>query len=104
ALWSLRKIMTGASEQLALNMPSGARLIAAFRLSWLRDNPCHLRLPSLLPMITCLATVTSDTADCTPARLLMRHSSWSMASMVSYAEHISGGVLTITTSTSELVE
>ena len=55
-------------------------------------------------MITCLATVTRDTADCTPDRLAMRHSSWSMASMVSYAEHISGGVLTITTSTSELVE
>src|SRR5690554_430285 len=45
-----------------------------------------------------------DTADCTPDRLAMRHSSWSMASMVSYAEHISGGVLTITTSTYELVE
>ncbi len=67
--------MTGASEQAELNMPDGARLMALFRLSWLRDRVCHFRLPSLLPMITCLATVTSDTADCTPSRLFMRHSS-----------------------------
>ena len=83
ALWSSRKIITGASEQAALNMPDGARLMALFRTSWLRDRPCHFRLPSLEPMITCLATVTSDTADCTPSRLLIFHCSWSMASMVS---------------------
>src|SRR5690606_36304689 len=62
ALWSLRNTSTGASEQSELYMPS-ARAIELFSTSWLRDSASHFRLPSFMPLIICLETVTSDTAD-----------------------------------------
>lgn len=72
--------------------------------SWLRDSVSHLRLPSFMPLMTCLDTLTSDTADCTPGVLSIFHISSSMADRVWWAEQPSAPVLTMTTSTSELVE
>src|SRR5690606_18454021 len=103
ALWSSRKISTGASEQALLYRPS-ARAMELLRICWLRDSASHLRLPSFRPLMTCLDTLTSDTADCTPGVLSIFHISSSMADRVWWLEQPSTPVLTITTSTSELVE
>src|SRR5690606_35169782 len=101
--WSLRNTSTGASEQSELYMPS-ARAMELFSTSWLRDSASHFRLPSFMPLIICLDTVTSDTADCTPGVFSIFHISWSIGSIAMCVEQPSASVLTITTSTSELVE
>ncbi|MNN88846.1 hypothetical protein D3C81_2065810 [compost metagenome] len=75
-----------------------------FSTSWLRDRVSHFRLPSFIPLITCLETVTMEMADCTPGVFSIFHISSSTGAMASWVEQPSGPVLTMTTSTSELVE
>ncbi len=75
-----------------------------FSTSWLRDRVSHFRLPSFIPLITCLDTVTIEIADCTPSVFSSFQASSSMAARAWWVEQPSGVVLTITTSTSELVE
>ncbi|MNJ72519.1 hypothetical protein D3C77_691770 [compost metagenome] len=50
ALWSLRKIITGATEQSELYNPS-AREMELFSTCWLRDRVSHFRLPSFMPLM-----------------------------------------------------
>ncbi|MCY1505731.1 hypothetical protein D9M68_399530 [compost metagenome] len=80
ALWSLRNTSTGASEQSVLNMPS-ARAMELFSTSLLRDSASHFRLPSFMPLIICLETVTREMADCTPSVLFIFHIRRSMGSI-----------------------
>ncbi len=103
ALWSLRNTSTGASEQSPLYRPS-ARAMELFRTSGLRERVSHLRLPSFMPLITCLDTLTREMADCTPGVFSMVHISSSIGARVECTEHCSAAVLTMITSTSELVE
>ncbi|CAH0290350.1 hypothetical protein SRABI112_04182 [Pseudomonas mediterranea] len=82
ALWSLRNTSTGAREQLLLYRPS-ARAMELFSTSGLRDRVSHLRLPSFMPLIICLDTVTREIADCTPSVFCIFHISSSMGAMAS---------------------
>ncbi len=73
-------------------------------MSGLRDRVSHFRLPSFMPLITCLDTVTREIADCTPGVFSMVHINSSIGAIVEWIEQLSAGVLTMITSTSELVE
>ena len=73
-------------------------------MSGLRDSVSHFRLPSFMPLMTCFDTVTREMVDCTPGVLSMVHINSSIGAMVEWIEHCSAGVLTMITSTSELVE
>ncbi|MDT4865856.1 hypothetical protein FQZ97_1006840 [compost metagenome] len=102
-MWSLRNTSTGASEQSVLNRLR-APPAAWLSTSWLRDRVSHLGLPSFMPLMACLTTVAREMVDCTPSVFSRRHISSSMVASAPWVAQASRGVLTITTSTSELVE
>src|SRR5699024_5453708 len=80
ALWSSKNTNKGASEQSELYRES-ALAMELLRMCWLRDKVSHFRLPSFMPLITCLDTVTMEITDCTPGVFSMRQLKSSMALM-----------------------